>query len=896
MSLTTQSLSKESASSELASCFHCGLPVPTGITYQTQFNQHAHAVCCVGCQAVAESIINAGLGHYYTERTSFPISPSVVNESSGVSINPASFDLPKIQAQYASPVGFVANFYQSELEHDARNKSALLTIGGVTCNACLWLAESAISKVPGVISAEINYVTHRATVIWRSQHTSLSAIVDAVIRVGLQVSPIASRQSLSHRLKAKRELLKQLGVALLAMMQVMMFTVPLYFTDAADVSIEALHLMQWVSFLLTLPVVAYSARPFWLGAMRDLRTRHISMDSPIALAIVTTFVSSVWAFLQGQPGLAVGQSDLYFDSIIMFVFLLLASRYLELLVRDQALSQIERLTNASPAVASRLTHYPETRDLLEVACADLAMGDIVLISTGQIIPADAVLVEGAAEIDESIVTGESRPVTHSVGDELVGGTLNVGGPLIARVERVGESSLLAGIARLAERSLGERPRLAALTDRVARVVTPLLIVVSGLAGFIWLFIDPSQSFSVAVAVLAVTCPCAIALAAPMAYSSATLTTVKRGLLIARGHVLEALPQITDVVFDKTGTLTTGNFEIENIETSDVMLGVGLGVGLGVRLGNNARQDALVIAAALELGAAHPIASAIHREQQRSNPAPLSTKPIIASQLRMVPGGGVEGVIELNGQSDRYRFGHRRFACEVDVLKPWLDQHEGDTSKPWLDHHEGDTSKPWMDQHEDAFVLSRNGEWLATFHVKDSLKADAFATVQALKQSGLRVHLLSGDRKWRVTQVADELGIDPALCASEQSPQQKHDYVALLRSKACSVLMLGDGVNDAPVLAAANVSIAMVSGADLPRLTADAVLLSPKLACVSATICLAQRTRHIIRQNFTWAVVYNLIAIPLAVANLINPAVAAIGMGASGLAVVLNSMRLLRRGN
>jgi len=586
--------------------------------------------------------------------------------------------------------------------------------------------------------------------------------------------------------------------------------------------------MQWASLLLTLPVVLYAAKPFWQGAWRDLRTRHLSMDAPVALAIASTFATSLWSIF-------IGQGALYFDSISMFVFLLLASRYLEFCIRDRALSRIERLTNAVPAVATQLIGYPASRESSEIASAALKLGDFILVPTGQIIAADSLLLEGAGEADEAIVTGESRPVKVGVGSKLIGGTLNLGAPLIARVTRVGAASTLASIARLAERSLGERPQLTALTDRVATIVAPALIALACVAGVIWFFVDRAQSFNVAVAVLAVTCPCAIALAAPLAYTSATLTILNSGLLIARGHVLEVLPTITNVVFDKTGTLTTDQLEITNIKTTE-----------GI-----SRDQVLAIAATLEIGAAHPIASAIRKLTPHGG-------EMVAHQLHLIPGGGVEGLIG----GIAYRLGNRAFACSLD-------------------------------SDDDAFVLSRNGEWLATFETEDALKVDAASTISALQQAGLTVHLLSGDRAMRVKNVAQELGINDEHTFAAQTPLQKLAYLQQLRKAGRKVAMIGDGVNDAPVLGSADVSIAMGAGADLPRLTADAVLLSPSLSTIVTALQLARCTKRIIQQNFGWAILYNLIAIPLALANVINPAWAAIGMGASGLIVVLNSMRLLR---
>ncbi len=808
-------------------CFHCALPVPSETHFSVKFKGQDEAVCCVGCEAVATTIIQAGLSNFYVERSA-PSAAPALSVTLGA-VNAAVYNLSKIQSQYVST------------STDSK-QAASLYIDGVTCNACLWLAEATLKRIHGVTSAEINYISHRAEVIWQGRDTTLATIVNAIESVGLGAMPVAAGERHATRAKAKRDSLQQLGVALLAMMQVMMFTVPLYFTDFDDISADARHLMQWASLALTLPVVMYAARPFWLGALRDWRTHHVSMDSPVALAIATTFITSLWT-------MTTGRGALYFDSISMFVFLLLTARYLEASIRDHALTRIERLSNAMPAVAWRLAQYPASRASSETASALLAQGDFILIPTGQVISADSTLLEGVAEIDESIVTGESRPAIHTAGSPLIGGTINLGSPLIARVERVGAASVLAAVARMAERSLGERPRLSVLTDRVARFVMPSLILLAVGAGVVWFFLDASQSFNVSVAVIAVTCPCAVALAAPLAYASATLKTAKDGLLISRGQVLEILPQITDVVFDKTGTLTTGKLRIKQIDTCPAIT----------------RDDAIAIAVALEEGAAHPIAKSIRLLDQSEVSA------VVATNLCFVPGGGVEG--EINGA--HYRFGHQKFSCSVSAAFSSVASTSTSVA--------GD----------DAFVLSCDGRWLATFQTEDALKSDALETVRALQRAGLAVHLLSGDRVDRVRAVATELGIDYVYTMAAQTPAGKVRYIEQLRAEGRKVAMIGDGVNDAPVLGAADASIAMAAGADLPRLTADAVLMSPNLTVIVSALTLAHRTKKIINQNFAWAVLYNAIAIPLALMNLINPALAAIGMGTSGLIVVLNSMRLLR---
>ncbi|MBL8511677.1 MAG: heavy metal translocating P-type ATPase, partial [Betaproteobacteria bacterium] len=589
-----------------------------------------------------------------------------------------------------------------------------------------------------------------------------------------------------------------------------------------------------------LPVVLYSAQTFYRGAWHDIRARHIGMDTPVALAIVATFGTSLWALLAGA-------GSLYFDAIAMFVFLLLAARYLESGAREAALSHIERLANAAPAVAQRLTHYPHDRQSETVATASLQRGDTILIATGQTVAADGNLIEGDSEFDETLLTGEARPTRHTVGERVWGGSQNCASPVIVRVTGVGADSLLTQISRLAEEAAQQRSPVSGLTERIARQLAPAILLLAAVAAFLWLWIDPRQSFNVLVAVLAVSCPCAIALAAPAAYAAAAHRLATKGLLISRSHVLATAAHISDVIFDKTGTLTCGNLTITRVQP----------------LTGLSEATVLALAAALEKGAAHPIARAITAAL-----SPYDTEIAPAHGLRLVPGLGVEGIIE----NSRYRFGTAAFIREIASLPEGSADGGADSG---------------------AWVLARDGEALATFEASDPLRADAAATVKHLQAMGVQVHLLSGDQPVRVQAVAAALGIEAARVRAAQLPAEKLAYLNILKANGATTLMVGDGVNDAPVLAAADISLVMGNGADLTRLAADSVLLSPHLAVIADSLSLARRCARIISQNFVWSLGYNALAIPLAMANRVTPAEAAIGMAVSSLVVVANSLRVGR---
>ena len=812
-------------------CFHCDLPVTTGERYRVSFEGRIRSLCCAGCEAVAQTILEAGLDAYYRERTAAPsTSPSVTDRNVD-----ALFDLKAIQAQYVT-------------SPDADTRSVDLYINGITCSACVWLAESALAKSPGVTQASVNHVTHRATIAWRASESSLREILNTLTRVGLAGQPSSAANDFAARRKARRHALIELGVALLSMMQVMMFTLPLYFSATDDVSLEARLLMGWAALVLTLPAILYSARKFFTGAWRDLRNRRVSMDLPVALAIAATFGASSIALFQGT-------GVMYFDSISMFIFLLLAARYLESWARESSLTLIERLTNAAPAAAWVMPAYPHNRDGSMVAVAELKVGQVIRVASGEMVAADGVIVEGTSDFDESLLSGESHPLKRGAGEALMGGSLNLAGPVFMRVTRTGDKSVAALLRGLTEQALASRPKLSVLSDRVARWIAPITIGLAVISALVWLGIDPSMSFPVAVAVLAVTCPCALALAVPAAQALATTRLAREGLLIVRADTLERIARATDIVFDKTGTVTTGHITIDSIEL----------------LGSLDRWQVLAAATALEAGSLHPIARALQqasRTTDESETTATATATATAMKLNSVGGAGVEGDIDDTG----YRLGHQLFVQQ-------LVGHAASV----------------MNASTGSLFLGRRGEWLAAFTLSDPLKADAHDTIAALSRRDMKVHLLSGDRHDFVEKVATTLEINKLNVKARQTPQQKLDYAADLKQRGAQIIAVGDGVNDAPLLGRADVSIAIGSGADLTRLTADAVLLSPNLQPLLTAQSVARKMVRIIRQNFYWAIAYNLIAIPMAVMGKISPAEAAIGMALSSMAVVANSLRLMRRG-
>ena len=588
-------------------CFHCGLPVPDGAHYPIQFEGQTQEACCRGCQAVAQTIIDSGQGAYYLHRTALPATPQ---QAEAELAQLGLYDLPEIQE----------SFVRVEAENI---REAALILENIVCAACIWLNERHIAALPGVLSVEINYATRRARVRWDNSRIQLSAILKAVSDIGYIAHPFDPGRSDDIHKRERNTAIKRLAIAGLGMMQVMMYALPTY--TATDMTDEIRLLMRWASLILTIPVVVYSAWPFFIGAWRDLKRRTLGMDVPVALGVGTAFVASVYSTFTGH-------GEVYYDSVTMFVFLLLTGRFLEMNARRRAGAAVEELVKLIPAATTRLPHWP-ARDEEQVPVARLAVGDHVLVRPGETLPADGVVVEGDSAVSEAMLTGESLPVSKSRDAKVVGGSLNQASPLVVRVDRLGADTRLASIVRLLDRAQSEKPRIGQLADRAAAWFVGLLLLITVAVGLAWYVIDPSKVLWIVVSILVVTCPCALGLATPAALTTATGRLTRLGLLTTRGHALETLARATDLVFDKTGTLTHGRLSVRRV----------------VPLGGRSETEVRALAAALEAGSEHPIARALRDASDTS---------LRASDVRNTPGRGVEGRID--GRS--YRLGSPRFAA------------------------------------------------------------------------------------------------------------------------------------------------------------------------------------------------------------------------------------------
>ena len=814
------------ASNHPQPCFHCGLPVPFGSQFSVNIDGLARQMCCPGCEAVARAIIEGGLGDYYRFRTEKAVT--------GQEAVPAFlrqilvYDDPKVQH----------SFVRAET---GEIRDAALILEGITCAACVWLNERHIARLPGVLSVQVNYATHRARVRWDNTRIKLSEILVAVSHIGYRAHPYNPDHAQRLLEAERRDRLRRLGVAAAFGMQVMVLAVALYVGAVHGISLRYKSFFRWISLLLTLPVLLYSAQVFFRSAWRDLMHGRAGMDVPVSLGIAIAFGGSVWATVTGR-------GEVYYDSVVMFVFFLLAGRYFELNARKRAAESSEALVHLVPAMATRMVAEGEGWREESVPVSELATGDRVLVRPGDTIPADGRVVAGKSTVDESLLSGESLPIGKQAGAGLVGGSINIESPLQMDVEKVGADMILSGMLRLLDRAQSEKPDVARFADRAASWFVSGVLLLAAIVTLYWWHAAPNSWLPILIAVLVVTCPCALSLATPTAITAATGSLTRRGLLTTRGHALETLAKVTHFVFDKTGTLTVGRPKLIQINTfSQVQAGA-----------------CLEIAAALERYSEHPVGRALVG-------AMTTGHKLSASDVVNEPGAGLQGRVG----DTKYFIGTPRFVADLTGRAATVSQLE------------------MLTQHGHTVVLLATvKEVLAAFVVGDEIRADAKELVAALKADGKSVLLLTGDNKEAASYVADAVGIDDF--AYGLRPQDKLERVRSLQAQNACVAMVGDGINDAAAMAGAHVSIAMGGGAQVAAASADMILLSGHLKVLLIGVRMARKTMRIIRQNFARAVAYNIVAVPAAAMGYVPPWVAALGMSASSLMVVLNALRLVDR--
>ena len=899
-------------------CFHCGDPVPQP-PFHTEILGKSREMCCMGCQLAAQSIVEAGLEQYYLDRSEINRTASLPTQLTRLEV----YDHDEIKSQFV--------YAQDGLS------VAELSVNNLRCAACTWLIESRLDELEGISKCQVNLTNQRMRVIWNEDKLPISRILAVINEIGYDAKPYRQDTHEAMLARHNNQMLLRLGIAALGSMQAMMYAVALYFGEYSDMLIFQRDFLRWVSLFVSTPVFFYAGIPFFTSAWSAIRARQVNMDVPVSLALIITFFASLYATITGQ-------GETYYDSVSMFIFFLLAGRYIEhnarlkaatmandlvvvepvlvqkvaedksaaerilQQIRDNASQQSDAIENevkkASDATTEMMPNFMKGVDAnvhqltsgiaqdwqqsrhqqnvtaqLEgdvaskqmVTAHSLQVGDIILVEAGSEIISDGILLSPTATVSQSLLTGEGDLIIKSQGDYIVGGAQNDSQPFEMLVTALPKDSQIGLIDRLMNRAMSEKPKLAQQADKLARWFVARILVLSVLVFVGWYIVDPSQAIWATVAVLVATCPCALSLATPIALTVSTNRLASYGFLTTRGHTLQTLAEITHVAFDKTGTLTYGKPNLLNIEIIEPVNQTD-----SDNLASTTQKDKLLaIAAALEVGSRHPIAHALLTAAYQLHLPPTRA-------MQHYPAGGVEAMID----GMVYRIGHVNFA---------LDKTSGSANEV---NTNNDLNIDLVAQRASSVVVLSSQkpdtkEWqaLACFYFNDKVRDSTQAMLDTLKGLGIESVMLTGDPSPQALVMAENLGIQSAY--NGLSPTDKVNHIQQLQSKGAVVLMVGDGINDAPVLAAADVSTSIAGAADLAQVSSDSIILNGQIEAITAAKRISDKTERIIKQNFRWALAYNSIVLTPAALGYVPPWLAAIGMSLSSLFVVLNALRLKR---
>ncbi len=699
-----------------------------------------------------------------------------------------------------------------------------LAVEGIDCAACIDEIEGGLCLLPGILDARLNYTNHRLAVEWRDGELSPSAVVEALQQLGYRAHPFQARLVEEEEARRSQWLLKCLAVAGFASMNIMLLAVSVWSGNVTDITPETRDFFHWLAALIALPTVAYAGQPFFQSAMNALRSRRTNMDVPIVIGILLALTMSVVETVNHAE-------HTYFDSAVMLLFFLLCGRYLDQAMRRKTRAVAGNLASFTAEVAHRIE---DNGEVVLLPTAALKSGDRVLVRPGERIAVDGIVISGSSEVDESLVTGETAHRAVNADSQVYAGSMNYNGTLTLRVTAAGKGTLLDEVERLLENAAAAKSRYVQLADRVAKIYAPVVHAAAAITALTWIATGSSvhDALITAIAVLIITCPCALALAVPVVQVVASRALFRAGVFLNAGDAFERLAKVDTIVFDKTGTLTLPAMSVINAGDVD--------------------PDLLAAASQLALSSHHPLASAVAQMSQDRRPC---------DGVIEEPGQGVRGIVD----GREMRLGSPVFCDSVAIAE-----------------------RAAATDHTASVIAFSWGERRAVLLVRQALRPDAAAVVQSLRQRGFDCRILSGDRPEAVAPIASALGIE--VWRGGCKPADKIEALEALKAEGRKVLMVGDGLNDAPALAAAHVSLSPISAADLTQAQADAVFLGERLKPVQETIEISRRAHSLMRQNLGIALIYNLIAVPLAFLGYVTPLVAALAMSGSSTIVTLNALR------
>ncbi len=812
-------------------CFHCGLP-NNKVNLAYKINGEVQYFCCYGCKAVAELIVELGNEEYYEFKKQFSSQAIPISEKSKIS-QLELFDEQEIQKE----------FVRNSIDENNSNE-AFVILENLRCAACVWLNEQHLRKQKGVTEVHVDYTSQQARIKWNPAVIKFSEILTAIESIGYKAQPFDPTQRELLINEQKRKNYARLLFTAFLGMEVMAHAIATYWMGGFD-SQGNLQLWEkigrYTDLLVVTVMMLYSGADFYISAWRDLKNKRLGMDVPIVLGLSVAYIGSFMATINQQD-------DVYFDSIAMFLFLMLAAKIYEMKGRLVAGDSIDKLLKITPKTAHKICDK-KLNVSQEVLVASLIPNDEIIIKPGEIVPVDGVISKGKSGFDESLLTGEVMPIVHSKGDALINGSCNIDQTITMKVLKIQSHSTVYKIYSLLEKGLENKTKYAQLTNTIAQWFVVTIILIATITAIFWIQHDSQRVVAITIAVLIVSCPCALALATPVAVSLSSGALAQQGVIPLNMSAIEEFSQADTFIFDKTGTLTEGKAELVKTEIVEASY-------------NFSIDELIKYASSLEWNLLHPIAKAFNLFTKR--------QPYAVKNKTNRPSKGVEGLI--NGEL--WKIGKLSFCTNQKTLPKDLIQHISSIRSTQAT----------------VIGISKNHELLAYFILKDPLKKSALNLIEELKKLGItNFILLSGDNNESVKPIAKTLSINNYY--GSLSPEDKLNKIQQLQKKGRKVIMVGDGINDAPTLGAANASVSFAQASDLAQINSDFVLVKNKLSLLTNIRKVSMDTHRIVKQNFTWAILYNLIAIPFAMSGYLPPWGAALGMSLSSFVVISNSLRL-----